>query len=157
MTAAIFGLVGVVVGATMTGVVDYLLERRRERERVRTVARELTDDLIWAAGVIDRVLHDGDWVRWIKFEMAGRLDLKWRDRRSAFSGLAFKEFNALSHVAMSLELLRGESPSQPTNQELTPVDRLRLATVGKELAAGLLVLADLSGLRGSAKPEEVAP
>jgi hypothetical protein len=45
VTEAIFGLVGVVVGAGISGVVSFVLERRRERQRARASARLLEQEL----------------------------------------------------------------------------------------------------------------
>jgi hypothetical protein len=53
MTAAIFGLVGVIVGGVLNGVASYALERRREASVFRLVARELVDDLTHISGLID--------------------------------------------------------------------------------------------------------
>jgi hypothetical protein len=61
MTAAIFGLVGVVVGAVVTGAVSWLLERRREAAEARAAARLLKSEVTAACEDIDSALHEGKW------------------------------------------------------------------------------------------------
>jgi hypothetical protein len=45
VTEAIFGLVGVVIGALLSGVMTYVLERRKEQRLVRASARLLEQEL----------------------------------------------------------------------------------------------------------------
>jgi hypothetical protein len=45
MTAAIFGLGGVVIGALVTGATNYVLQRRAERREIRAAARLMLPEL----------------------------------------------------------------------------------------------------------------
>ena len=45
MTAAIFGLVGVVIGALITGGTNYVLQVRAERREIRAAARLMLQEL----------------------------------------------------------------------------------------------------------------
>ena len=59
MTAAIFGLLGVVVGGLLTGGVDYFMARRREQAELRQSTRLVADELhsLWL--VVDLILERG--------------------------------------------------------------------------------------------------
>jgi hypothetical protein len=52
MTAAVFGLIGVVIGALITGGTNYFLQVRAERREVRAVARLMLQDLSGSADLI---------------------------------------------------------------------------------------------------------
>jgi hypothetical protein len=61
MTAAIFGLIGVVVGAALTGAVNWLLERRRERAEAQAAARLLKSEVEAAISDVASTLAEGMW------------------------------------------------------------------------------------------------
>lgn len=61
MTAAIFGLVGVIVGGVLNGLVSYWLERQREQRAVRAAARLLMDPLQAIDGELDLVFATREW------------------------------------------------------------------------------------------------
>jgi hypothetical protein len=61
MTAAIFGLIGVVVGALVTGIVQWRLERRRETTNRRAAMRLLAADFAVSQALIRPVLETGAW------------------------------------------------------------------------------------------------
>jgi hypothetical protein len=58
---AILPLVGVVLGALLSGGVQYALRRRDERAEVRAVTRILLNDLEGAVASLDAVLSDRLW------------------------------------------------------------------------------------------------
>jgi hypothetical protein len=59
VTAAIFGLIGVVVGALLTAAREYLMARRQERAAARANARLLKVDLQRALDAIEHCLLPG--------------------------------------------------------------------------------------------------
>lgn len=59
MTAAIFGLIGVVVGAAVNGVVSYLLASRHEKADAKAAARLVHSELRAHLHVLDSVLKAG--------------------------------------------------------------------------------------------------
>jgi hypothetical protein len=61
MTTAIFGLVGVVVGALVTGVVSWLLERRKEKAEAVAAARLLKPEVTAAVADVTSTLDEGRW------------------------------------------------------------------------------------------------
>ncbi len=62
MTAAIFGLVGVIVGALLTGFVASTSAARRNRKAVRAAARLLLVDLAMAQSAYEQCLEKETWV-----------------------------------------------------------------------------------------------
>jgi hypothetical protein len=56
---AIFGLVGVIVGAVVTGGVEFVAERRREAALLRKAARLVEAELDEAATIFEGALEDG--------------------------------------------------------------------------------------------------
>jgi hypothetical protein len=56
MIEAIFGLIGVVVGAALTSGVEWLHGRARDRGTLRTAARAAVEALQWAASVAEVAL-----------------------------------------------------------------------------------------------------
>src|SRR6266540_237945 len=61
MTAAIFALLGVVVGGVLNGAVSYTLEARREGKAVRAAARLLHADLSAARTSLALAAVNRDW------------------------------------------------------------------------------------------------
>jgi hypothetical protein len=61
MEEATFGLIGVVVGALVTGGVTWTLARRREQRDVRAAARLLRNDLLKAEGMLSHALNESRW------------------------------------------------------------------------------------------------
>jgi hypothetical protein len=58
---AVFGLIGVIVGALITGGVGWTLGRRREQRDVRAAARLLRNDLVKAEGMLSHTLQQRRW------------------------------------------------------------------------------------------------
>ena len=149
MTAAIFGLVGVIIGGLLNGLLAFGFERRREASVFRLVARELVDDLTFICGLIDRVGKDGDWIRWANALNAGRLELDWRQRRPFVAQhLEFPSFLVVSQAIRGFEMMRDESPHTKERAEavLTEDDRKKLTHTGRELFNALRQLAAPSGM-----------
>jgi hypothetical protein len=60
VTAAIFGLIGVIIGALITGGVSYALQVRLERRELRAVARLMLQELSGSADLIRFALDRDD-------------------------------------------------------------------------------------------------
>ena len=61
MGTAIIGLVGVVVGAVVTGALDWLMTRREDRTQLRVALRLVCTDLHKAIAVTAPVARSGAW------------------------------------------------------------------------------------------------
>ena len=62
MEAGIFALLGVIIGGVLTGGIDLLLERRRERRQTRTAARAILMHLSDVSEYAAEVLANGHWL-----------------------------------------------------------------------------------------------
>jgi len=143
VTAAIFGLLGVVVGGVLNGAVAYVLDQRREAKVFKLVTRELFEDLTYVGGTIDRTLKDGDWIRWANSLNFGRLELAWRQRRPLVAAhLDWQHYFTLAQAIRSFEMFRDESPRTKERAEaaLTDEDREKLTHLYKEIFNGMRCL-----------------
>jgi hypothetical protein len=61
VTAAIFGLLGVVVGGVLSGLITWLLQRGQTRSSARTIARLVYDDFLHSESTLVRSLAAGHW------------------------------------------------------------------------------------------------
>jgi hypothetical protein len=61
VTAAVFGVIGVIVGGVLNGLVSYALARRNERRAAKTAARLLLDEWRAALFLVEDVLRLGRW------------------------------------------------------------------------------------------------
>jgi hypothetical protein len=61
VTAAIFGLLGVVVGGVLSGVVTWLLQRNQTASASRAIARLAYDDFLHFQSTLVRALAAGEW------------------------------------------------------------------------------------------------
>jgi hypothetical protein len=79
---AIFGLAGVVVGGVLTGGVDLVLERRRERRKGESCARMVGDGLSSASSFIEASIAQRAWLGNPAAVLS--VDL-WREQRSSLA------------------------------------------------------------------------
>jgi hypothetical protein len=149
VAAAIFGLIGVIVGGVLNGAITAFLVHRRESAFMRLAARELFDDLTYVAGYINVTQKDGDWIRWANALNSGKLELAWQQRRAVFAQrLRFDDFTVLSRAIRVFEMLRDESPRTKERAEaaLTEEDRERFRGIFREVYEGLRVLKPFVGI-----------
>jgi hypothetical protein len=89
LTAAIFGLVGVLVGGALTTGASFVFERRREKRLTRVGLQLLEAEFLKVAGVLYAALEEGVWVAGSDLEVA-----TWPDYRAALAAeLARDDFN----------------------------------------------------------------
>jgi hypothetical protein len=62
VTAAIVGLLGVLVGGVLTGAIEFSLDRRRDSKAARVASLLLADDLAWSYGVLELILKSDRWL-----------------------------------------------------------------------------------------------
>lgn len=127
MTAAIIGLVGVIIGSLATGGVTYVLDRRREEAETLAPLRLLDFDLLAAWASVNRALSDGE-----RHTLPEGWDPPlsgWRDHRhtaaSAFDGNDWRQVamgGSGSSSAWSTGSSRGDSPARPSHST-TPTGR----------------------------------
>jgi hypothetical protein len=114
VTQAIFGLVGVVVGAVISGGVAFFMERRRDRQKARASARLLEEELEPFVGALYQLraslLKENEAAfqvfigQWNSFT----LDL-WTSRREALATtLAIEEWYSVMYAYVALGKLKRE-------------------------------------------------
>ncbi|MEV0084765.1 hypothetical protein [Saccharopolyspora sp. NPDC050642] len=104
MTAAIFGLVGVIIGGLLTGLVDFMLERRRERNDARAASKLLRSQLNDARTAVVVALEGREWpLGWNDKAWAQSWSVYW----SALAGrMADDAFLKLAEAYNYMELLQ---------------------------------------------------
>ena len=85
MTAAIFGLLGVIVGALTTGYVQYRLQRRAEARAARTASRLMRVETSELLGFVIRSLSEERWAGNPSEELATHA---WKEHRDVFAAAA---------------------------------------------------------------------
>lgn len=144
MTAAIFALLGVVVGGLITAGTGYWMERKREDREVQGAARRAYLELYACYFSIRAALEQGGLVQ-VK-EMGTRLG-RYREHESTFAvHLRIKEYLVVSRTVRRLSLFvqQGEAPPAPamTEDVRRKLDSLREQT---EEAGEILLEAAIRG------------
>jgi hypothetical protein len=80
LTPAIFGLVGVVVGAIVTGGVQVFLDWLHERRAVKRAKRLVSGELLQLITVLRSAYDTGRWPQWADISLAFDTSA-WRDER----------------------------------------------------------------------------
>ena len=144
MEAAIFGLLGVVVGAVLNGLQNYSLARRKERREVRTAARlllvelqELERSLRWALADPDRASVAGLEMKW------------WDDHQVQLAGSLDGEWSALHLVNESLRLFKDEAEDEDPDEPLTEDDLAHLRLTHDVAQDAITVLRSAAGMSTS--------
>jgi len=125
VSAAIFGLIGVVVGALVTGGVDYVMQRRREkaelRQARRVVAGELSD--LWYQ--LETITAGDRWPGEVPEEwFASRM---WEAHRPVLaSQLSDEDWNELARIYSIATKFRAMFGA---GEALTDEDKLNLKNV----------------------------
>lgn len=138
MTAAIFGLIGVVVGAIISGGAKFLLEKRKERVAARVAARLVRDDLYEATCWIEDSLAEGRWVK----PLAKRISSQsWIDQRSFLAAaMPYSDYAAAGSAYRAAEDINNWLSSGDSSLDLTETDRERFSLWLEDLRNGLQAL-----------------
>ena len=83
MGEAVFGLVGVVVGALLSGGTEWMLARRREQRAARTAARVVRDELYLVAVWLED-LREGAWTLPEGWRYSEQV---WREQRAHLAAI----------------------------------------------------------------------
>jgi hypothetical protein len=118
MSEAIFGLVGVIIGAFAAGLGDYLLETRRESRMIRRAARLLQLELEEARDFIRDSL---DRTRWIAEPERVLSNEVWFQHRDAFASVEDAElWSAVSNGFIAIAGIRRMNRNAPPGTDLDP-------------------------------------
>jgi hypothetical protein len=137
---AIFGLVGVIVGAVVTGGVEFVAERRREAALLRKAARLVEAELDEAATIFEGALEDGKlWSGSNRPEVPS-----WREYAPVLAeGLDTDDWGVVEAAAAITRMAARREPDQP----LTPLGlgRHQVQDGYKVIKQAALILSRVAG------------
>ncbi len=140
MSQAVFGFLGVFVGAVVTGLADYLLQKRRERVALRTARRMLLLELREARDFIEGSIDAMHW----RAEPARVLsNEQWAEHRAVLAAAANEgEWDAVAEAFIGLARVRRSHLKADTGTALEPAsDRVQDAdTALVEVRSAIQVL-----------------
>ena len=103
MTAAIFGLIGVLVGASINGLIQWLMARRSEQNGARTAARLVTYELREYQQLLQFALTSRRWDTGLWFSPA-----IWRLHQARLAGAcSLSEWTPLERAYLGIEIVDG--------------------------------------------------
>lgn len=107
VTTGLFVLAGVVVGALVTGVVNYGFEWRRARLNTRVALRLLETELASADDALNRRINATAWWPWPVGESARRT---WGEHRSELAGISLSsdDWYAIYGAFNAIEVIESE-------------------------------------------------
>ena len=130
MTAAVFGLLGVIVGGFLNGFVTYRLEVRKERAAARAAARLLMAPAHSAWAELDFAISVRKW--WpLRYGALEEVEAVWNEHRQllAAHGLSLDDWTTvLKDFDPIFAVYRGAAHVVQTAEE-TPRDRLAVDDV----------------------------
>jgi hypothetical protein len=142
MTAAIFGLLGVLVGGVLNGVVAAWLDSRNLSARRRVGARLVGSDVQSVMAVVHLLLEHSKWgaSRQIDFPLAG-----WEAHRETLAeALEVDEWLDVDDAIRVIRIVLEVGQSKPSDQSLTPHDtEMVTAALGKLSRAADILIANL--------------
>jgi len=120
MSEAIFGLIGVLLGAIAAGVGDYLLGKRRERVETKRAARLLLLELKEAREFIEDSLQK---MRWVSNPEAVLSNEVWVEHRAAFAQInSSVVWETVSDAFLQIGNLRRRNRGAKPGTRLEPGD-----------------------------------
>jgi hypothetical protein len=137
MTAGLFALAGVVVGAVATGLINLFLEKARQKTDMRTAVRLLKSEVQEALDAAHQALDDGMWpIAWKK-----TWSQSWATYRQAVaSGLGEKDFETLARTYGRMDLFQGGLAADREDRQLSDTDRRFLEGIKPLLESSLQLL-----------------
>lgn len=149
MTAAIFGLLGVVVGALLQGGTAWWLERRRADWSARKAGRLVARDLARCRFIV-QAGADGA-VPWSAVGLELREGLaRWEAVSDVLAGTmrSDDDWNTIAKAVAALQRIEQRGRFAPENEQITPDDREMLAWVA-EVTWEANFVASLIGVTGT--------
>lgn len=120
MSEGLFVLSGVVLGAGITGLADYVLERRRELRLTRRAARMLRLELQEAYDFIEVSLEKAQWIAEPERVLSNEV---WCEHRAAFSAVRDADlWNSTSFAFLRIADVRRSNLDARAGTSLAPDD-----------------------------------
>ncbi len=139
---AFIGLIGVIVGAVLTGLGNYLLARRKDRLSARVAARLVRDDLYGVACLLEDAIDSGVWPP----GAPKAVDLGvWKEQRLHLAAVtSYKEYGTIMQAVVAVTRLHNWLAGPAGADAITDADKSRLQFWLSDLSAGLATLKDLA-------------
>lgn len=162
--SALFGFVGVILGALIAGGSQYVLDRRRERATIAREQRTAAIEIMRAARMIDLDLSAGETAAYICIEKrhwwteAEALTTEyWRLYCSVIApNLSWSDWTAIRVGAAAVNHLAGAREryiAAGLTGVLTDADIADLRPMQRDIVRGRTALAQLHGLNREVEPE----
>jgi hypothetical protein len=145
VTAGIFALVGVVIGALLSTVLAFATERSRDSRLAFVLARVVQDDLTFIDAVMGAEVSDGTWDRLtpegrpLAFEV-------WPEARSVLAGhLSFEDWGRLCVAARQVGIVSERMHVNPKlGKAISANEAAQIQSVRSDIQRGIDVLQPLS-------------
>ena len=142
MTAAIFGLIGVVIGGALNLIGLWVLETRRDRRGTQVAARLLIPDLQECKDALFIAQGDTTWV------MVVVPNTRWKtqEERLARGITNADDWSTVMETFLNLERLSNEADTSHPTARFTEEDKAFIEETQAQIRAALDVLRDYAGL-----------
>jgi hypothetical protein len=148
VTAAVIGLVGVVIGASVSGLVQWLMTRRSDRLAARTAARVVRYELRQYESLLKFQLANSHWEvgYWIS-------PVRWREHQATLAAAcASDEWSTIEMAYTGIEIVdswhrQPPGSSSPPNVEPDP-QKSGMPVVLSNVKAGVHALDRLAAIDG---------
>ena len=146
MTEAIFGLVGVIIGALISGVTNFFLEKRKEYLAARVAARLVRDELsiiaIWVEDLLSYESISEEQLKKIKMRTNTH---SWTDQRIHLAAIMnYKGFAYASMAVSAADSFKYWLSAQSTANNFDDKDRSFLKNIIENLRPGLEELKEVA-------------
>lgn len=120
VSEAVFGFLGVIVGAGLTGLADYLLEKRRDHQALKTARRMLRLELQEAETFLNGSLEAGRWAA----EPARVLSNdQWAEHRGVWGSVVGDDrWEPVAEAFMAIAEVRRRNVGSEPGARLDPAD-----------------------------------
>jgi hypothetical protein len=146
MTAAIFGLAGVIIGGLLTGGISYVLESRRERKAAQVAARILMDDFAMARARVETISARDAWPQNPRAVFRFSTEV-WVEQRQILAAAIistsdyFDVADAAHGIDVAATMVNAAVPTEP----ITNKEKAALAEVGDRVTSAQNVLRPHAG------------
>lgn len=141
MTAAIFGLIGVVIGGLITAAIEGFYRWRDGKHRLRKAARLLREELNWIGTAVDDIKEHGDPSKW---DDPSQVLALWQAERDALVDLPYEEWREIEHAMRGLSHWDSHFTDPALTSTATPQEIVSTATeVRKQINSATDVLVKL--------------
>jgi hypothetical protein len=136
MTAAVFGLVGVVIGGLLNGGITWAVTRATRKKQQRVALRLVTDELVFTVGALQTILTAKQWPSYGHGIMDAQ---EWREHKLVLAEMLPRDtWTRVCGFYRSLGAFLLAHPSAAGGVSAVPLDALKTVTERGEAARDAL-------------------